>query len=230
LVASTTTHEITKYKEALITPLQSTKNKDLREEITSRIGPLGKPSKMPGYAWGISSKHCITGSKLALIEGTPCSICYALRQRYKFPSVVNAQSRRFRGWMEDKDWKGLMAIAIRLTNKPFFRWFDSGDLQSVKMLEDIVWLAKETPTVNFWLPTQERTMVKEVNADIRNLTIRVSHTKLNVTINQGLSSSVGDTVDESGVHVCPSQQQNNKCGTCRACWDKNVNHVRYLAH
>jgi hypothetical protein len=132
--------------------------------------------------------------------------------------------------MEDKDWKELMAIAIRLTNNQFFRWFDSGDLQSVKMLEDIVWIAKETPTVNFWLPTQERAIVKKVDTDVRNLVIRISNIKLNVTTNQGLSSSVGDAVNEPGVHVCPSRQQQNKCGTCRACWDRNVNHVRYLAH
>jgi hypothetical protein len=231
LLSAAALHKVAKYKETLETPLQSTKYVDLRKEIADRIGPLSKPSKMPGYAWGISAKHCITGSKLAKVPGTPCSICYALQGLYTFPNVIDAQARRLRGWKEDSDWKPLITMAIILTNNPYFRWFDSGDLQSQDMLHDIVWIAQQLPEVKFWLPTQERQFVKDVNLDIENLTVRISSSKLNITlVNHPYSSSVGDESPEHGVHVCPSKQQKNQCGNCRACWDKNVKHVKYIAH
>ena len=30
--------------------------------------------------------------------------------------------------------------------------------------------------------------------------------------------------------VCPSNQQDNECKDCRACWDKDVKDVAYIAH
>ena len=44
------------------------------KDIEKKIGTLSNPSKMPSYAWGISAKHCNTGSKLAKIKGTRKSI------------------------------------------------------------------------------------------------------------------------------------------------------------
>ena len=38
------------------------------KDIEKKIGTLSNPSKMPSYAWGISAKHCNTGSKLAKIK------------------------------------------------------------------------------------------------------------------------------------------------------------------
>ena len=35
------------------------------KDIEKKIGTLSNPSKMPSYAWGISAKQCITGSKLS---------------------------------------------------------------------------------------------------------------------------------------------------------------------
>ena len=49
------------------------------KDIEKKIGTLSNPSKMPSYAWGISAKKCLTGSKLAKIPGTICNKCYALK-------------------------------------------------------------------------------------------------------------------------------------------------------
>ena len=38
------------------------------KEIEKKIGTLSNPSKMPAFGWGISAKHCKTGSKLAKIK------------------------------------------------------------------------------------------------------------------------------------------------------------------
>lgn len=191
---------------------------------------------MPGYAWGISAKHCVTGSKLAKIPGTPCHMCYALRGRYVFQNVQDAQERRLQGWIGDPDWHLLMSIAINLHRRQHehFRWFDSGDLQSSSMLASIFDVSGYTPDVKHWLPTQERGMLRAVLSDREqpgNITIRVSSTKVDrVKPSTTLTSSVGRFIDEQGIHTCPSQSQGNKCGQCRACWDPNVPHIRYLAH
>jgi epoxyqueuosine reductase QueG len=30
--------------------------------------------------------------------------------------------------------------------------------------------------------------------------------------------------------TCPAPKQDNECKSCRACWDKKVKNVAYLAH
>ena len=43
------------------------------------VGGLSKPSKMPGWAYGIPAKECKTGSKLRQVKGSTCEKCYALK-------------------------------------------------------------------------------------------------------------------------------------------------------
>ena len=65
------------------------------KEAEAVAGKLSTPSKMPGYAYGIPAKHCPVGSALVKIKGSVCSSCYALKGRYVFPNVQNAQKIRF---------------------------------------------------------------------------------------------------------------------------------------
>ena len=44
-------------------------------------------TKMPSTTFAISAKHCKVGSKLAKIEGSTCSKCYALKLQRLRPSV-----------------------------------------------------------------------------------------------------------------------------------------------
>jgi hypothetical protein len=224
-------HKVTELLSDLVTPIQATSILKIHDEIDSRIGPLSKPSKMPGWAWGISSTLCLTGSVLAQIQGTPCSICYALRNRYAMPNVKTAQERRLDGY-EDKDWVKLMAARILLRKEPWFRWFDSGDLQHDRMLTDITQVAMLTPEISYWLPTQERAIVKRCKARPSNLVIRISSTRINAVQHSDseLTSSVGDPLIQNGVRTCPSLQQGNQCGDCRKCWDPRVKHIRYVSH
>ena len=48
-------------------------------ELDNITGTLSKPSKMPGWSYGIPAKECNIGSKLAKIPGTVCHGCYALK-------------------------------------------------------------------------------------------------------------------------------------------------------
>lgn len=63
-------------------------------EAYAIIGGLSNPSKMPWYAWSISAKHCITGSKLREVAGSTCSHCYACKGFYPLPIVQDAMERR----------------------------------------------------------------------------------------------------------------------------------------
>jgi hypothetical protein len=63
-------------------------------EALKLVGGLSKPSKMPGWAYGIPAKECKTGKKLQNIEGSTCYNCYALKGCYVFKVVQEAQYRR----------------------------------------------------------------------------------------------------------------------------------------
>jgi hypothetical protein len=65
------------------------------KELQAKIGSLSNPSKMPSFAWGIPIKYCVTGSKLALVEGTICNKCYAGKGCYVFPIVKAMYQRRY---------------------------------------------------------------------------------------------------------------------------------------
>ena len=51
------------------------------------IGGLSKPSKMPGWAYGLPAKECKTGSKLVKVKNSVCEGCYALKGCYVFKVV-----------------------------------------------------------------------------------------------------------------------------------------------
>lgn len=149
-------------------------NKARAESIA---GSLGKPSKMPGLAYGISAKKCNVGGKLALIPGSVCADCYAMRDNYSYPSVQAAHEKRFSG-LSSISWADSMVFLIRRSGETYFRWHDAGDLQSFQHLLDIVRIAESLPSVAFWLPTKEKGLVyryREVFGDFPpNLCVRLS--------------------------------------------------------
>ena len=81
------------------------------KEALQIVGGLSKPSKMPGWAYGLPAKECKTGSKLAQQPNTVCSGCYALKGCYVFPVVQAAQYRRLKA-IRSPLWVGAMALLI----------------------------------------------------------------------------------------------------------------------
>ena len=63
------------------------------KEIT---GSLSKPSKMPGWSYGLPAKECKTGGKLRKVPGSTCYNCYALKGCYVFKVVQDAQYYRLK--------------------------------------------------------------------------------------------------------------------------------------
>lgn len=215
----------------LFRPPPSRMTKNLADQIA---GSLSEPSKMPGHAWGISPRLCSVGQKLAKVPGSTCSRCYAERGRYLWPSVQQAHARRAAG-LSSVAWRDAMLLKIRRTGDTHFRWLDAGDLQSLQMLIDIVWIAERLPAVRFWLPTRELGIVREYLRHFgpfpANLVVRVSAAMIDGAPPSGFThTSTVVTARPRRGHVCPSPQQGGRCGDCRACWNPRVKNVAYWEH
>ena len=115
---------------------------------------LGKPSKMPGFSYGLPAQECKTGSKLAKKPGSTCFGCYALKGCYRFKAFKTASYKRLEA-LKNPLWVKAMAAQINSKKSKYFRWHDSGDVQSLKHLAKIFKVAKLTPGVQHWLPTRE---------------------------------------------------------------------------
>jgi hypothetical protein len=201
------------------------------------VSELSKTDKMPGFSYSLPTSRCVTGQKLAKIKGTVCHACYARRGRYVFRNVRNALERRAAA-IENPLWVEAMAFCINYeaSKKPenrYFRWHDSGDLQSTLHLRDIIRICKKTPKVKHWLPTKEYGMVVKVLGDIecpKNLVIRLSahYVDKPVKMHGALIGTVHtDPLIFPQAWHCPAGDQGHKCGDCRACWDRRVRHVSY---
>lgn len=157
------------------------------------------------------------------------------------PNVYAALSARL-DLMSSPEWVPSMIQKIRKEEQTgFFRWFDSGDLQSLKNLRDIVRIALALPEIKFWLPTKEYGIVSEYfelyGPFPENLTVRLSAYMVNKSGPDSLAAAMGLTTSEVhsnesaaiGTH-CPSSKQGNKCLDCRACWSNDVQTVVYRLH
>ena len=200
-------------------------NKKEAKEIT---GGLSAPGKMPEGSYNLPARACQTGAKLREIPGTPCFGCYAFKGRYNFPNVKDALSRRLES-LQDPQWVQAMAVLIK--GKKFFRWHDSGDLQSVDHLKKIFEVCEATPETQHWLPTQERNYLPLQGSSIpKNLIIRLSNAKNDTMPGQAWPHWSTVVTKPRAGHVCPAPEQGNQCGDCRACWSKDVYEVQYKIH
>jgi len=207
---------------------------------------LSTPTKMPGKSFGFSPTKCKIGRKLRLIKGSVCNGCYAFRGNYRWPNTVIAHEYRYQMLKDALDnpvsryrFIGRLVQEIGRQRVPYFRWHDSGDLQSVDHLRLIAEVCSQTPHISHWLPTREYKIVREfmaTNVCPDNLTIRLSaHMKNTVigesnlplgTVSSGVYRDIGDA---QGYH-CPASKQDNKCGACRMCWNKAYKLVIYKEH
>ena len=198
----------------------------LKKEARLRTGGLSAPSKMPGPAFNLPARACLTGAKLVKIPGSVCHGCYALKGRYRFPNVQKALYRRLDGltaqtWIDD--------MVCLITGNDWFRWHDSGDIQSVEHLKNIFEVCKRTPATRHWMPTREARFLKLMDPNIvpTNLIIRFSSHMINQQPVKWWPWT--STVSTEG-KTCPALDQGNKCMDCRACWDRSVSNVTYPKH
>ena len=222
----------------------------LLQEARSNVGGLSDTYKMPGESFGLTIEEtCHVGKKLAKIPGSVCSKCYADPEqfgRYGLDEVQDAQKARLDLWENDRElWKESMILIFnskKLRKKPWFRWFDSGDIYSKEFLEDILEVCKASPHMNFWIPTKEYGIAKKYQNRLPdNVVMRVSHPDLNlinpkIEENYNWTSAVL-TPNEFDAKIydgfyCPSSspEHNGQCKDCTTCWERPEKLVFYKYH
>ena len=198
----------------------------LKKEANIIVGGLSATGKMPCPSINLPAVAGVTGSKLAKVPGTTCHGCYALKGRYNFKYTKIAMARRLAA-LQDSRW--VRAMVVLMKDRKYFRWHDSGDIQSAWHLKRILEVCKQTPSTKHWLPTREAKLLALMDPNIipPNLIIRLSATKVNGAASKSWpwTSTVSTTTK-----TCPAPNQGGKCLDCRACWNRDIQNITYAKH
>lgn len=197
------------------------------------IGGLTDTSKMPSVSYSLPADACNKGAILRLVDGSVCSICFALKGNYtRYPTIIKAQYKRL-ATIGNAQWVEAFNYLIRnkksVTASKVFRWHDSGDIQNLDHFNKIIQIAVDNPTIRFWLPTKESELIKNFTGSIpKNLVIRLSGSMIDgkAPIYDHTSTVVTNKADAT----CRSFDNGGKCGDCRMCWDTNVKTISYFKH
>jgi len=209
------------------------------EAILTVGSGLSNTSKMPCYSFNLSALDCKTGGKLAQVKGSVCDGCYALKgnyHRYKLPLKLQPKTDK----ISHPRWVEAMVYLIthqgNKKDKNFFRWHDSGDIQSLEHLRKIVKVCELTPTVKHWIPTREYKIVKmylNIHGKFpSNLTVRLSAHMIDEKAPK-IDGCQSSTVNQDKIPIgtqCGAFKQNNECRDCRLCWDKSTANISYKYH
>lgn len=198
---------------------------------------LSKTSKLDGImSWSLQAIETCPGSVASnggLVDA--CKGCYATTGNYNYPNVKAPRQANKLDWQRDDFVTDFVAA---LQKQSFFRWFDSGDVYSVDLAEKIYAIMAATPNVKHWLPTRMYKFAKFADVLQRmkalpNVSIRFSSDAVDGSYTEGVhGSTIVPTASEAGddVTVCRAYDHGGKCNGCRACWDKSVNVIGYVAH
>jgi len=228
------------------------------KQANKATGGLSRPSKMPCPAYSIPAETCKTGAKLVNIEGSVCKDCYAMSGNYRrFAKTIKPKLyERYQKLFNEQWVEGMVLLINKQCKNGFFRWHDSGDVQSIEHIKRIVMVCKKTPEVMHWVPTREYKIVKQYikkyGSFPNNLTVRLSAHMVEgkAPIIQKLPTSTVSannhnckaylTDKYNNVHKPDHFAKYNKakkraldfghCGNCRKCWNKSVKNITYKLH
>jgi hypothetical protein len=197
---------------------------------------LSKASKMPCRSWSLQALDTCPasiGTDGELVDA--CKGCYATDGNYRFSNVKAPRLHNREDWQQS-DW--VDAMVAELDNDRYFRWFDSGDMYSLKLAEKIYAVMVATPWTRHWLPTRMHKFAKfaDILAKMEalpNVVVRLSSDSINGDIIAGnTTSTIIPTIShrKPKMTICEAYEREGKCATCRACWDKDVEVVAYVAH
>lgn len=197
---------------------------------------LSKASKMPCRSWSLQALDTCPASIGAdgeLVDA--CKGCYATDGNYRFSNVKAPRLHNREDWQQS-DW--VDAMVAELDNDRYFRWFDSGDMYSLKLAEKIYDVMVATPWTRHWLPTRMHKFAKfaDILAKMEalpNVVVRLSSDSINGDIIAGnTTSTIIPTIShrKPKMTICEAYERDGKCATCRACWNKDVEVVAYVAH
>lgn len=201
---------------------------------------LSKASKMPCRSWSLQALDTCPGSKAedgGLVE--VCQGCYATQGNYRFPNVKAPREHNRDDWKRT-EWVDEMVSELDADR--YFRWFDSGDMYDTRLAQKILEVMQRTPWVRHWLPTRMhkfpkfRGIIADMNA-LSNVVVRLSGDNiirsgdaLPDRIDAPISVVVSDPTVAGNATICEAYSRDGKCGSCRACWDKDNSVIAYPVH
>lgn len=243
------------FNESLIT-------KEIKKYLKSL---LSNTSKMPSKSINRSAFLCHVGAVLSKLEGSTCYKCYAQKGMYRMPNVVNKMKVR-EEFFNSPNFVPIMIYLIntlpidKITKTKLFRWFDSGDVDNVKMALNILEIADNTKDCLHWIPSRENKIWKQVK-EIRNIPDNVILIISAPMVNGVPSKSFENTStvnSEIGKFVIgfecqafrtfkngnmlsleeyknlkrndPIKKELGNCGNCRTCWNKDIKNRSYPLH
>ena len=197
---------------------------------------LSKASKMPCKSWSLQALDTCPASKKP--DGTlvdACKGCYATTNMYRMPSVIKPRLSNQIDWKRET-W--VQDMVKELDNERYFRWFDSGDVYDLRLAKKILEVMQQTTWVKHWLPTRMYKFSKflpvfEAMELLSNVVVRYSSDSVTgETISGKTTSTITPyAIDDTAIiSVCRAYERQGKCGTCRACWSKDVPVIAYPAH
>lgn len=198
---------------------------------------LSVTSKLDGInSWSLQALDTCPGSIGADGKLVPaCSGCYATTGNYRFANVKKPREFNRQDWQRN-EWVQDMVQALQ--DSRYFRWFDSGDMYSIDLAEKIYLVMQQTPWVRHWLPTRMlkftkfKPVIKRMQM-LPNAMVRFSSDSVSGEYVAGLHGSTIVASAENapaGAFVCRAYEHAGKCNGCRACYDKNVGLIAYIAH
>lgn len=197
---------------------------------------FSKASKMPCRSWSLQALDTCPASRDSNGDLVPaCKGCYATDNHYHYKNVKAPRLHNQDDWKHD-DWVDVMVE--ELDNDRYFRWFDSGDMYDIRLARKMLEVMERTPWVRHWLPTRMhkfdkfKAVIAEMEA-LPNVVVRLSSDSVQgETIQGATTSTIIQTIahKQPNMTVCEAYEREGKCGTCRACWDKNTSVIAYVAH
>lgn len=193
-------------------------------------------SKLDGIrSWSLQALDTCPGSVNpdgGLVDA--CKGCYATTGNYRYPNVKAPRIENQDDWKREQ-WEDDMVV--ELEDDDHFRWFDSGDSYALALAWKIYGVMKRTPWCKHWLPTRMGKFVKfhavlAAMQALPNVSVRFSSDSVSGQYVKGLHGSTIVPVAGSVPNVaeCKAYEHGGKCSGCRACWDKSIPVIAYVAH
>ena len=192
-------------------------------------------SKLDGIrSWSLQALDTCPGSKSSdgsLVDA--CKGCYATTGNYNYPNVKAPRLHNREDWQRGS-WVDDMVKA--LDSDRYFRWFDSGDMYAIGLAEKMLEVMQRTPWVKHWLPTRMykftkfQAIIDKMDALDNVVVRRSSDSIVGEVLDAPWSSTIATSFDADNIKVCEAYQHEGKCNGCRACWDKSISTIGYIAH
>lgn len=186
-------------------------------------------------SWSLNAGITCPGSH----DSPVCEGCYAKKGMYRFPVVKDARTYNRQDYHK-ADWCDRMVAKVKRLD--YFRWFDSGDIETVELATKIYEVIKRTPSVKHWLPTRSDKLSKLAKVidsidTLPNVSVRRSADNIGIADNLERPNVISYVIKHDdipnatalGIHICPATTSaQTSCNTCTMCYTSKP--VAYLVH